>query len=84
MTRVCCADCYASRPTVRAIDHRKVADNSDRSAVSEWCCFAQNNMCVEKGLAKLDLCKISGSLEASSNCKADVITNLICEHNFDD
>ena len=40
VSRVCCADWYASRPgkTVRAGVSYKVVDNSNSSAVSEGCC----------------------------------------------
>ena len=33
-------------------------------------------LCVEKGLAKLYLCKSSGSYEASRNCKATEMINV--------
>ncbi len=39
--------------------------------------------CFHKGLAKLYLCKGSGSGEASSNCKATETANLICQYSFD-
>ena len=47
-------------------------------------CLRGGDLCVEQGLAKLHLCKSLRSHEASSNCEATEIVNLICQYKFDE
>lgn len=84
MTRGCCANWYASRPTLRAIGRHKVVITRWLTTSTGVLCLRGVVLCVDKGLAKLHLCKSSGSHEASSNCKATEIANMICQYSFDE